>query len=73
MSDRMYKTAEVCERLGLKIQTLRTWARAGLVPAGRTRGGGHYLWNEAQIREIANLLAEGDVPEPEHELCHAHG
>ncbi len=71
ISERMYGTAVVAERLGLKIQTLRAWARAGLIPAGRTMGGGHYLWNEQQIREIATLLAEGDVPEPEPQLCHA--
>jgi excisionase family DNA binding protein len=69
----MYGTAVVAERLGLKIQTLRTWARAGLIPAGRTRGGGQYLWNEQQIKEIAALLAEGEVAEPEPQLCHANG
>jgi excisionase family DNA binding protein len=72
MSEQMYGSAVVAERLGLKLQTLRTWARAGLIPAGRTRGGGRYLWNEQQIKETASLLAEGDVPEPEHDLCHTH-
>jgi DNA-binding transcriptional MerR regulator len=70
MSERMYGTAVVAERLGLKIQTLRAWARAGLVPAGRTRGGARYLWSDDQIREIAALLCEGQVAEAD-ELCHA--
>ncbi len=71
MSERMYGSAVVADRLGLKLHTLREWAKAGLIPAGRSRGGAKWLWNDDQVKEIAALLAEGQVAEAD-ELCPAH-
>jgi predicted site-specific integrase-resolvase len=70
MSEKLYASAVVAARLGLKVSTLRMWSRAGLIPAGRSRGGAKWLWNDKQIKEIANMLADGEVA-AEVEACPA--
>jgi predicted site-specific integrase-resolvase len=65
MSEKLYSSAVVAARLGLKVSTLRMWSRAGMIPAGRSRGGAKWLWNDEQVREISTMLADGQVAEVE--------
>ncbi len=63
MNEKLHTSDVVAARLGLKVSTLRIWARSGLIPAGRSRGGAKWLWNDDQVREISAMLAEGQEAE----------
>jgi excisionase family DNA binding protein len=56
--NRMISTKEVCDRTGLNEATLRLWVRQGKVTAGRTCGGGRYLWSERQYDALVKAIEE---------------
>lgn len=60
VTERLMSAAEAAKKLGISIHTLRGWARARLIPAGRTVGGGRYVFSEAQIEEIRRAMEAGN-------------
>lgn len=51
-------SAEVCERLGIDRSTLSRWvASERLVPAMRVGGNGAFLFDAADIDDVAKELA----------------
>jgi DNA-binding transcriptional MerR regulator len=71
MNMKTYEAKNVADMLGLNVHTLRMWCRRGYCDAGRSLGGGKWLFTAAQVREIGRMLEQGEVREAD-ELCHAH-
>jgi len=59
-----YRIGEAAKLIGVRVETLRTWERAGKLKTERTQGGQRIV---AQS-EVARLLAErrADAPAPSH-------
>ena len=53
-----YRIGEAAEILGVRVETLRRWERAGKVRTTRTAGGQRLV----SASEVARLLAERDRP-----------
>jgi len=53
--DRM-TISDLAERLGVKLNTLKTWATQGRLPKPQGFSGGWRYWTEAQAVEIEGRL-----------------
>jgi molybdopterin-binding protein len=54
MADETYRIGEAATLLGVRVETLRRWERAGKIKGSRTRGGQRLI----PAGEVARLLAE---------------
>ncbi len=54
---RLMTADEVANILGVSVFSLRRWARLKMVPAGRSLGGGRWLFTDQQIDTIRECLA----------------
>jgi molybdopterin-binding protein len=54
MSDHHYRIGEAAEILGVRVETLRRWARSGTLRVTRTKGGQRLV----PAAEVARVLAE---------------
>jgi DNA-binding transcriptional MerR regulator len=58
MTSKRLRTAdEVAGILGVSVFSIRRWARLKMVPAGRSLGGGRWLFTDQQIDTIRECLA----------------
>jgi transposase len=57
MSKKLRTADEVAEILGVSVFSIRRWARLKMVPAGRSLGGGRWLFTDQQIDTIRECLA----------------
>jgi DNA-binding transcriptional MerR regulator len=54
---RPLRIGEVAERLGITARTIRYYEEIGLLPAASDRpGGGHRLYDEADVERLAEIL-----------------
>jgi excisionase family DNA binding protein len=59
--DRLLTANEVCEILGIKMNTLRKWTSIGRLPVIRLSGkGGPVRWRE---KDLQSFIEKGFVPE----------
>jgi excisionase family DNA binding protein len=58
MTSKRLRTAdEVAEILGVSIFSIRRWARLKKFPAGRSLGGGRWLFTDEQVEAIRECIA----------------
>ncbi len=57
ISKKLRTADEVAEILGVRVFSIRRWARLKKFPAGRSLGGGHWLFTDEQIDNIRQCLA----------------
>lgn len=51
--EKFVRTAELCERLGIRRPTLHRWRRSGLFPEPKVLGPGSVGWPESVLEEWA--------------------
>jgi len=52
----LLRPAELAERVGVHVSTIRRWAAEGRIPGGRRTLGGHYLLPSGAAEDLAALI-----------------
>lgn len=58
MTDRLLTTGEAARALGLNSRSVARWAKQGLIQPTLVTPGGHFRWNEDDLRQQIRELNE---------------
>lgn len=52
VSERLYSAAEIAELCRVQVNSVRRWARQGILPKGRRISGRCTRWTDSDVREF---------------------